>query len=56
MSKDFDEIEKHIKKNMLKVSNHFDNLEKDFDISFKTIYPSLGEGSEYPGTSPQLPV
>ena len=32
-----------------------DNLEKDYDISFKTINPSLGEGSEYPGTSPQLP-
>tara|TARA_A100001515_G_scaffold4573_1_gene4515 strand:+ start:1320 stop:2267 length:948 start_codon:yes stop_codon:yes gene_type:complete len=32
-----------------------DNLERDYDISFKTINPSLGEGSEYPGTSPQLP-
>ena len=35
MSKDFDEIEKHIRKNMLKVSNHFDNLEKDLSKDLK---------------------
>ena len=32
-----------------------ENFEENYNISFKTINPSLGEGSEYPGTSPTLP-
>jgi hypothetical protein len=32
---DFNKINKHIKKNMLKVSNHFDNLEKDLSKDLK---------------------
>ncbi len=32
-----------------------ENFEENYNISFKTINPSLGEGSEYPGTSSTLP-
>ena len=32
-----------------------ESFEEDYNISFKIINPSLGEGSEYPGTFPSLP-
>ena len=32
-----------------------ESFEEDYNISFKIINPSLGEGSEYPGTFPSFP-